>query len=83
VRRLASFGDALSASEAHEKPTALALVIGPPAAVVIGAQPPGRQVGVQGLDRLQRRFQATLDLFDVTHRRGWVGRRLPNGYLNW
>ena len=58
---------ALGSSEAHQEATTFALVLRPLPAVLIGVEPPGRQVRVQGVDGLQRRLEAPLDLLDAAH----------------
>jgi hypothetical protein len=61
-------GLALAAPETHEEPTRFALALRPLAAVLLGAEPSGRQVRVQGVDGLGRDLELALDVSDPAHR---------------
>ncbi|MEK7838563.1 MAG: PAS domain-containing protein, partial [candidate division NC10 bacterium] len=61
-------GLALAPPETHEEPTHFALALRPLPAVLLGAEPPGRQVRVQGFDGLGRHLELALDVPDPAHR---------------
>jgi hypothetical protein len=60
-------GRALGLAEAHEEAAGLALVLGPLPAVLVVGQPPAGQVGIERLDGLDGRLEATPDLPDAAH----------------
>ena len=61
-------GLALAPPETHEEPTRFALALRPLPAVLLDAEPPGRQVRVQGFDGLGRHLELALDVPDPAHR---------------